>query len=118
MKQSIPVGFAMAVLLAGAAPAQYGPYRGYGIYYEASGAPVADAVARRYNVETDMLIDGYITSCYENAVEQRRQRLKHKRQVINETQEESRRRLREKPDPDDVDQGSALNVILADLLNP
>ena len=119
MKRSLWCAVALAALSAAHASAQYvGNYRGYGFLYDEWGSPVADAVANRINAETGILINEYINECYKSVLKDYRDGKRARVQLTIENQKATLKRLRENPDLRDVDRGSALNVIMADLLNP
>jgi len=119
MKRSVCGAVALAALLAGHARAQDGGhYRGYGYWYDEWGHPVAEAVANRINAETGIMINEYIDACYKSVLKDYNDRLGANRRLTNANQVATLKRLRENPDARDVDRGSALNVIMADLLNP
>jgi hypothetical protein len=119
MKRSLWATVMFVALLAAHASAQnVGPYRGYGFWYDEWGNPVADAVANRINAETEIMINEYVNGCFKSVLKDYNDRLGAKRRLTNENQVATIKRLREKPDTVDVDRGSALNVVMADLLNP
>ena len=110
---------ALAALLTGHASAQYvGQYRGHGFWYDDWGNPVANAVANRINADTDMKINDYVYACYKSVLKEYNDRHRAHKQLTNENQVATLKRLRENPDIRDVERGSALNVIMAELLNP
>ncbi len=115
------MGYAVAAvtLLAGSASGQLeGPYyRGVGIWYDRYGN-VANAVANRINTETAILSNEYIYECYKETARNYTDHIRARSRRVKESREAILKRIRENPEPRDVEQGDALNVIMMDLLNP
>ncbi|SIO24486.1 hypothetical protein SAMN05444166_3213 [Singulisphaera sp. GP187] len=93
--------------------------RGLGAFAEGAGVyNQQTAVANSINADTAMRWNQYVWESQQEANRRYHERLARQRQGINQAREAVARRLRDNPEPRDIQRGDALNVALDEVLDP